>query len=221
MSKNDKYATSASRVERAKAGNEDAWSDMVLLYQNLIAYWIRQKGFEDQATIDEILQESLITIFEKIEGFTVRPGMRSLRPWMKRVVEMECLNQSHRRNRDNKLIEHIKQDVEWKLPSKDDTSDAEEKAAIDETDEQEDEQEKAILRESTINALHKRTNISKRDLRIFYQCTCTNRRYADIADEFQLATGNVATIKRRVLSQIKGNERYTSIAREILKEQDS
>lgn len=212
MNIDDKYKTSATLIGRVQNGDEEAWHDLVELYHNLLVHWIRKEGIQDEDTVNDLAQQVLIAVRRRIDTFTLRPGLRSWRPWIRKIAKMKAYDFFRKRTRENDLIERVKENAEREQESEQNKSLLEMEAGIDEDDKDTDDEERAILMQSTIDVLHERTKISKRDLMIFYQCTCTDREYADIAKEFQLETGNVATIKSRVMVKIKGNERYTAIA---------
>ena len=212
---NDTYKTSATLIGRVKSGDEDAWNDLVKLYQKFLVFLVEKEGIPKGDTMDEIIQQVLVAVRQGIDKFELRENLVSWRPWIRTITKSKVKDFFRKQNRYDKKIELVGQEAELEMERaiKKVTSKTWDKD--EEIDQKQDEVERALLLEATVDILHERTKISKRDLMIFYQCTCTDREYASIAEEYEMKPGAIATIKSRVMSRIKENERYTHIAQAI------
>ncbi|PCI21093.1 hypothetical protein COB64_01080 [Candidatus Wolfebacteria bacterium] len=103
------------QVEALKAGMPSAWKDLLALHcPRLLGYVIRMVG--DQATAEEIVQDSMVNIYHTIDRFD---GRCSIKSWLYRAVHNCAIDEIRRRKRyvdvDQKGLEDYFDDAgRWK-----------------------------------------------------------------------------------------------------------
>ncbi|MGK9477862.1 RNA polymerase sigma factor [Melioribacter sp. OK-6-Me] len=81
-------------VNRFKAGDETAFNEIVRKYQKRI-YWHARQMLGDHLDADEVTQQVLIVIYEKLNTFNFQS---SLFTWIYRIVTTRSLNLLKRKN---------------------------------------------------------------------------------------------------------------------------
>ncbi len=81
-------------VNRFKAGDETAFNEIVRKYQKRI-YWHARQMLVDHLDADEVTQQVLIVIYEKLHTFNFQS---SLFTWIYRIVTTRSLNLLKRKN---------------------------------------------------------------------------------------------------------------------------
>ncbi|HEX4608940.1 MAG TPA: sigma-70 family RNA polymerase sigma factor [Urbifossiella sp.] len=102
MSGDSSDSTSASIIRRVQAEprNNEHWVRFKRVYDPAIHRWLRRWGLQP-ADVDDVAQDVLKRLFEKLPGFTYDPA-RSFRGWLKTVVHnvWHDFATSRRRDRD-------------------------------------------------------------------------------------------------------------------------
>lgn len=83
--------TSLSLLGRAKANDEDAWSQVVHLYGPLVQKWCRRAGLSDEDTAD-VFQETFKTVSRHIADFVPGRSVASFRSWLKTIVRTRTID---------------------------------------------------------------------------------------------------------------------------------
>ena len=83
--------TSMSLLGRAKANDEDAWSQVVHLYGPLVQRWCRRSGLSDEDTAD-VFQETFKTVSRHIADFVPGRSVASFRSWLKTIVRTRTID---------------------------------------------------------------------------------------------------------------------------------
>ena len=83
--------TSLSLLGRAKANDEDAWSQVVHLYGPLVQKWCRRTGLSDEDTAD-VFQETFKTVSRHIADFVPGRSVASFRSWLKTIVRTRTID---------------------------------------------------------------------------------------------------------------------------------
>jgi RNA polymerase sigma-70 factor (ECF subfamily) len=77
--------TSTTLIERLKAGEAEAWRQVMVLYHPLVMWWCLRRGIGAHEAGD-VAQEVFLTVFQKAAEFTKREQGSSFRPWLKRIT---------------------------------------------------------------------------------------------------------------------------------------
>lgn len=79
------HSTPVSLLERIRlVSDTEAWEQFVLLYTQLLMYWGRRLGFQDDDAAD-LVQDVLLVLVKKLPEFHYQPG-GSFRGWMRTIL---------------------------------------------------------------------------------------------------------------------------------------
>jgi RNA polymerase sigma-70 factor (ECF subfamily) len=96
----DSIPTRESLLSRLKDwGDRESWQDFFDTYWRLIYNMARKAGLND-AEAQDIVQETVLSVARKIEGFRYDPAVCSFRSWMLQITRWRIINQWKKRNRD-------------------------------------------------------------------------------------------------------------------------
>jgi RNA polymerase sigma factor (sigma-70 family) len=97
----DLIPTRASLLSRLKNWeDQESWQDFFDTYWKLIYNLARKAGLTD-AEAQDIVQETVISVARKIEGFRYDPAVCSFKTWMLRLTRWRIINQLKKRRREN------------------------------------------------------------------------------------------------------------------------
>lgn len=92
----ESIATSLSLLNHARAGKQQAWSDLVRLYGPLVAQWCRQ--YEIQASDSEdVLQEVFIAVSRHLHTYGQSSEVNSFRGWLWTIARSKIMDHLRRR----------------------------------------------------------------------------------------------------------------------------
>jgi RNA polymerase sigma factor (sigma-70 family) len=97
----DLIPTRESLLSRLKDWEDnESWQDFFDTYWRLIYNMARKAGLPD-AEAQDIVQETVISVARKIEGFRYDPAVCSFKSWMLRLTRWRIINQLKKRSRDH------------------------------------------------------------------------------------------------------------------------
>jgi RNA polymerase sigma factor (sigma-70 family) len=97
----DLIPTRESLLSRLKDWEDrESWQDFFDTYWKLIYGVARKAGLSD-AEAQDIVQETVISVARKIEGFKYDPVVCSFKSWMLQLTRWRIINQIKRRERDS------------------------------------------------------------------------------------------------------------------------
>jgi RNA polymerase sigma factor (sigma-70 family) len=97
----DLIPTRASLLSRLKNWeDQESWQDFFDTYWKLIYNLARKAGLTD-AEAQDIVQETVISVARKIEGFRYDPAVCSFKTWMLRLTRWRIINQLKKRRHEN------------------------------------------------------------------------------------------------------------------------
>jgi len=97
----DLIPTRESLLSRLKDWEDrESWQDFFDTYWKLIYGMARKSGLTD-AEAQDIVQETVISVARKIEGFNYDPAVCSFKSWMLQLTRWRIINQIKKRERDN------------------------------------------------------------------------------------------------------------------------
>ena len=96
----ESIATRHSLLERLKDWEDQtSWQEFFNTYWKLI-YSVGIKAGLSDAEAQDVVQETVISVARKIEGFVYDPAVCSFKTWMLRLTRWRIINQLKRRQRD-------------------------------------------------------------------------------------------------------------------------
>jgi RNA polymerase sigma-70 factor (ECF subfamily) len=97
---NDLIPTRESLLSRLKDWEDrESWQDFFDTYWKLIYGMARKAGLSD-AEAQDIVQETVLSVARKIEGFKYDPAVCSFKSWMLQLTRWRIINQLNRRQRE-------------------------------------------------------------------------------------------------------------------------
>jgi RNA polymerase sigma factor (sigma-70 family) len=107
---NSSWNSTLSLLTRAKAGDQDALDDLFARYLPLLSRWARGRlplWVRDASDTQDLVQETLLQTFKKIEGFEHR-GEGAFQAYLRQAVMnriRDCMRKAHRRPEREELDE--------------------------------------------------------------------------------------------------------------------
>src|SRR5882724_2769247 len=102
----DLIPTRESLLSRLKDWEDrESWQDFFDTYWRLIYSVARKAGLSD-AEAHDIVQETVISVARKIEGFKYDPAVCSFKTWMLNLTRWRIVNQLKKRHREEDRREH-------------------------------------------------------------------------------------------------------------------
>ena len=101
------WDSTLSLLTRAKAGDSQALDDLAARYLPLLTRWARGRlppGARDLADTSDLVQETLVQVFKKIEGFEYR-GVGAFQAYLRQAVMNRIRNELRRAGRQPHLEE--------------------------------------------------------------------------------------------------------------------
>jgi len=99
----DAIPTRQSLLSRIKdLEDRESWQDFFDTYWRLIYGVARKSGLND-AEAQDIVQETVISVARKIEGFTYDPARCSFKTWMLQITRWRIINELKRRDGGGRL----------------------------------------------------------------------------------------------------------------------
>src|SRR5207302_5568760 len=86
--------------------DRESWQDFFDTYWKLIYGMARKAGLSD-AEAQDIVQETVISVARKIEGFKYDPAICSFKSWMLQLTRWRIINQLKNRQREEVQREHF------------------------------------------------------------------------------------------------------------------
>src|SRR5881394_4096227 len=77
--------TRQSLLQRAQAGETDAWGDLTDLYRPLILGWLNRQGVP-ASDLEDLAQEVLLSVVKHLPGFQHSGNRGAFRSWLRTIV---------------------------------------------------------------------------------------------------------------------------------------
>ncbi len=91
MSHMDPLSTSLSLLERARDGQDTAWTELVRIYAPLVVKWCRQYGIQS-CDVDDLTQLVFISVSEHLENFGQISTSHNFRGWLWTIARSKILD---------------------------------------------------------------------------------------------------------------------------------
>jgi RNA polymerase sigma factor (sigma-70 family) len=163
------------------------WSDFVSTYTPLLKCWMEKKGVSASAQ-DDVLQESLKSIFSGIGNFERDTARGSFRGWLRLIVERRAADYFRSLPREQRLEQEQLQQV----------------VSAQQKDADEIEVEQQALAEVKARALELvRQSTAETTWKMFWLSTVEGVPTAEISKQFGVTSAAVRVNKKRVLQRLK------------------
>jgi RNA polymerase sigma-70 factor (ECF subfamily) len=77
--------TRQSLLQRAQAGQEESWKDLVDLYRPLIFAWLNRQGVP-AGDLEDLSQEVLLSVVKQLPGFQHSGHRGAFRSWLRTII---------------------------------------------------------------------------------------------------------------------------------------
>lgn len=98
-SEQDSLQTQPTLLSSVRRREEDAWTRFHEMYRNFIHGAARAAGLSREES-DDIVQETMITVQNHIDGFSVDPDRGKFRTWLRTIVRSRISDQYRRKKRN-------------------------------------------------------------------------------------------------------------------------
>lgn len=89
--------TSHSLLSRAKAHNPAAKEDLYLIYQPMIASWLRREGVSEH-DVNDLAHDTLLKAFESLPGYEHNGRLGAFRCWLRTIMARHLQRERYRHN---------------------------------------------------------------------------------------------------------------------------
>ena len=182
-----RWATRSSMLADLKGFSEQRWIEFELVYKPLLLFWIRKKNVPVSG-VDDVLQDSWISIAKGIAGFDKKSGKGTFRGWLRTIVQRRVADYFRSLPQDQGVSQEV--------------LDAVTNPTQKDPDELEGEQE--AMREVEARAMELvRSQTQEKTWQMFWKGTVEGLSTADIANEYGVSTAAVRVAKQRVRKRLQ------------------
>jgi RNA polymerase sigma-70 factor (ECF subfamily) len=184
-------STSASLLDLARARNDDAWEQIVLLYSPLVYRWCRRKGVAEADSLD-IGQEVFRSVYASLDSFERARTGHSFRAWLKTITANKIIDHHRARNRQpaaaggtdaNEFLDQASADL-----------------ARHDDEQSEDESERILILRRCLDVV--RGEFEPRTWDAFWKVVIEENEPAEVARSLGISRNAVYLAKSRVLSRL-------------------
>jgi RNA polymerase sigma-70 factor (ECF subfamily) len=186
-SQHGSLSTASSLIGNLQEASPERWQSFVLVYSPLLRFWIRQDKVKPDS-VDDVLQETLKSVFHGIRQFRWNAGSGTFRGWLRTIVKRRSVDHFRNQPRDQLVQQGILEKVE--IPEQKDPgeTEAEEKALLD-------------LKARALELVRQST--AEKTWQMFWMSAVEGLPSPDIARKFQVTTAAVRVAKARVLNRLR------------------
>jgi RNA polymerase sigma-70 factor (ECF subfamily) len=190
LSPTDSGSTARSLLIGLRAGEDDAWNRVVVLYSPLVRHWCRRGGLPDQ-DVGDVSQEVFQAVAASVHRFRKSDPTDTFRGWLRRITQNKVHDHFRRRRREPAAVGGS----EGRLR----LADVPAAALETETDD-----EQPLVGELLTTALGRiRPEFHERTWQAFWRVVVDGRPAGDVGDELGMRPGTVRVAKSRVLQRLR------------------
>ena len=179
--------TSWSLVERARGGDQAAWSQLIAWINPLLLHWCRKAGMQDADTLD-ICQEVAHAVSRNLQTF--QQTQSSFRGWLKVITASKVSDHFRRRYREPQAVggsdahEQIQNHIDPQPGDTDATA-----------------EEEGILYRQALELL--RQEYAEKTWQAFWKVVIEARTPAEVAAELGMTTNAIYLARSRILGRLR------------------
>lgn len=182
-----RWATRSSMLADLKGFSEKRWIEFELVYKPLLLYWIRRKKAPASA-VDDILQESWISIAKGISQFDKNSGKGTFRGWLRTIAQRRVADYFRSLPQDQGVPQEVLDAA----------------VAPDQKDPEDLEGEQKAMQEVEARAMELvRSRTKEKTWQMFWKSTVESIATSDIAKEFKVSEAAVRVAKQRVKTRLR------------------
>jgi RNA polymerase sigma-70 factor, ECF subfamily len=183
-------STSPSLIRNARAGNENAWNELVQIYGPLVLRWTQRYRI-DKTDADDITQNVFLTISKNLQYFGQNSGQHSFRGWLWTITR-------------TKILDHFR--MQRKLPESMEPAQLANALGLQELsmDEQTQDEQRGDLKIIVHAAMELiRGDFSEKTWHAFYRTVALGEAPSEVARDLQMTAAAVCMCRGRVLKRLR------------------
>jgi RNA polymerase sigma-70 factor (ECF subfamily) len=183
-------STSPSVLERARAGDAQAWERLVALYAPLVLQWCRGWELREHDAAD-VFQEVFQAVATHLAGFRKERAGDTFRGWLRTITRNKVHDLFRRQDREPGGIGGTDAQArlaEYPAPDRQDSSLSEERG------------ERRLFAQALESI---RAEFAERTWQAFWRTTIEGRPAPEVAAELSMSAGAVRVAKSRVLQRLR------------------
>lgn len=190
MRSQESPSTSPSLIRNARAGNEQAWSELVMIYGPLVLRWTNKYRI-DRADEEDIAQNVFLTVSKNLQYFGQDVEQNSFRAWLWTITR-------------HKILDHFR--AKRKLPESQDPEQLADALGMQElsfAERTEDHQREDL--KTIVNAAMEliRGDFSEKTWNAFYRTVALGEAPSDVARDLEMTSAAVCMCRGRVLKRLR------------------
>jgi RNA polymerase sigma-70 factor (ECF subfamily) len=204
----DLIATRQSLLYRLRnRADETSWREFFDMYWNLIYRAARKAGLSD-ADAQDVVQETVVSVAQRIEGFVYDPQVCSFKTWMLRLTRWRISSRLKARQRDAaRLHESLPSSDTWRIPTIERVPDQ----AGERPDETWDQEWQQNILDTALERTKQRVNPAQ--FQIYDLCVHEQKPAWEVARALEVSVARVYLARHRVTAVLKAE--LTRLKREI------
>ena len=183
-------SVSLTFLDRLRAGKQEDWDRLVMLFSPVIYHWVKRSGLQD-SDISDICQEVFSAAYLGLGAFHKDSQGGSFRGWLYRVTQSK-VRDFYRRKKRTRDAEEVPADFNELY---------DEPAEEDFESEPNPQQSTKILAQRAIEMI--RDDFDPKTWAAFHAVTVDSRPPVDVAVEIGISVGSVYVAKSRVLKRLR------------------
>lgn len=180
-------STTSSLIGNLQEASPERWHAFVMVYSPLIRFWIRQDRVKPD-NVDDVLQETLKSVFHGIRQFQWKAGSGTFRGWLRTIVKRRSVDHFRVQPKDQVTPQGILEKIEVPEQKDPTETEAEERALLD-------------LKARALELVRQST--TEKTWQMFWMSAVEGLPTPDIARKFQVTTAAVRVAKARVLNRLR------------------
>jgi RNA polymerase sigma-70 factor (ECF subfamily) len=190
MRSQESPSTSPSLIRNARAGNEQAWNELVQIYGPLVLRWTQRYRI-DKTDADDITQNVFLTISKNLQYFGQNSGQHSFRGWLWTITR-------------SKILDHFR--IKRKLPESmqaDQLANALglQELSLDEQTQVDQHDDLKIIVHAAMELI--RGDFSEKTWQAFYRTVALGEAPSEVARDLQMTSAAVCMCRGRVLKRLR------------------
>ncbi len=180
-------STTSTLIGKLQEDSPERWQSFVLVYSPLLRFWIRQDRVKPDG-VDDVLQETLKSVFHGIRQFRWNAGSGTFRGWLRTIVKRRSVDFFRSQPKDQQVRPGVLEKIENPEQKDPLATETEEKALLD-------------LKARALELVRQST--AEKTWQMFWMSAVEGVPSSDIARNFQVTTAAVRVAKARVLNRLR------------------
>lgn len=190
MRSQESPSTSPTLIRNARAGNEQAWNELVSIYGPLLLRWT-QKYRVPHTDVDDIAQNVFLTVSKNLKHFGESSGQHNFRGWLWTITR-------------TKILDYFRQQRKLPPSMPPDQLASElglQELSIDQLSEDQQREDLKVIVHAAMELI--RGDFSEKTWEAFYRTVALGESPSEVARDLQLTAAAVCMCRGRVLKRLR------------------